>query len=250
MAVQNDVSPVGRRGGVSVAKRALDLAICGPALVLLAPLMAGLALVIRLVDGAPVLYVSERMGGTDHGFALLKFRTMTQGGEAGGVTGADKQARITALGSRLRTLRLDELPQLGNVLRGELSLVGPRPPLRVYVEARPDLYAAVLSMRPGITGLATLVYHRHEAQLLAGCATPEETHATYLRRCVPRKAALDLIYRRHASVGFDLWILWQTLRALAGAGSALPHPKRAMRMQKNRPADHGRRKSADTSQRL
>ncbi len=96
-----------------------------------------------------------------------------------------------------------------------MSFVGPRPPLRQYVEAFPDLYAEVLECRPGVTGLATLLFHRHEERLLAGCASAEETDRVYVRRCIPRKARLDLIYRRRRSLCFDLAILARTVAGVA-----------------------------------
>jgi lipopolysaccharide/colanic/teichoic acid biosynthesis glycosyltransferase len=111
----------------------------------------------------------------------------------------------------LRRWRLDELPQLWNVLRGDMSFVGPRPPLRRYVEAFPELYADVLRARPGITGLATLIYHAEEERLLAPCRTAAETEAVYVRRCVPRKAQLDLIYAARRDLCLDLWIMFATV---------------------------------------
>jgi lipopolysaccharide/colanic/teichoic acid biosynthesis glycosyltransferase len=135
-----------------------------------------------------------------------------------GVSGGDKAARITPAGGFLRRTRLDELPQLFNILKGDMSFVGPRPPLRRYVEACPETYAAVLRSRPGVTGLATLVFHRHEERFLAQCATPEETNRVYLRRCIPRKARLDLIYQRRQSLCLDLWILLRTLRGVVRRG--------------------------------
>src|SRR5690606_28666329 len=106
--------------------------------------------------------------------------------------------------------RLDEVPQLWNVLKGDMSFVGPRPPLRVYVERFPDLYAQVLRSRPGVTGLASLHFHRHEEWILARCATPEDTDAAYARRCVPRKARLDLIYQRRRNLCLDMALMWRT----------------------------------------
>jgi len=96
------------------------------------------------------------------------------------------------------------------VLKGDMSFVGPRPPLRLYVERFPDLYAQVLQSRPGITGLATLRYHAHEERLLRACTSAAETDAVYSRRCVPRKAALDLIYQHRRTLCLDLMLLWQT----------------------------------------
>jgi len=96
-----------------------------------------------------------------------------------------------------------------------MSFVGPRPPLRLYVERFPDLYAQVLRSRPGITGLATLSFHRHEEWLLAPCRDAAETDAVYSRRCVPRKARIDLIYQRRRTLCLDLRLMLQTLsRAL------------------------------------
>jgi lipopolysaccharide/colanic/teichoic acid biosynthesis glycosyltransferase len=92
-----------------------------------------------------------------------------------------------------------------------MSFVGPRPPLRQYVERFPDLYARVLQNRPGITGLATLVYHAHEERLLRPCRTVAETDAVYARRCIPAKARLDLIYQRNRSICYDLVLLGRTI---------------------------------------
>ncbi|MEM1386565.1 MAG: sugar transferase [Pseudomonadota bacterium] len=191
-------------------KRALDI---GLALILgiaLLPLgvLVGAAMLVR--DGRPVFYVSERMKGPRAPFQLWKFRTMTMVARDSGVSGGDKAARLTRTGRFLRRTRLDEIPQLWNVLRGDMSFVGPRPPLRLYVERFPALYARVLASRPGITGLATLYYHRHEERLLARCQSPEETDAVYGRACVPRKARLDLIYQKHRSLGMDLRLIAMT----------------------------------------
>ncbi|WP_240722541.1 sugar transferase [Poseidonocella sp. HB161398] len=196
------------------AKRLMDLAFCLLLLVPVAPMILAITLLILLRDGRPVFYLSERMKTAEQGFTLVKFRTMTVDPGRGGVTGGDKTDQITRTGRWLRRLRLDELPQIWNVLRGDISLVGPRPPLRRYVEAAPALYREVLACRPGITGLATLRFHRHEALLLAGCRNAEETDRVYRRRCVPRKAQLDLIYRKNRNVCFDFLILVQTFCAV------------------------------------
>ena len=128
-----------------------------------------------------------------------------------GVTGGNKTNRIKPAGRWLRKTRLDELPQLWNILRGDISFVGLRPPLREYVERFPDLYSAVLQNRPGVTGLATIVYHRHESVLLARCASAEETEAVYATCCVPTKARLDLIYQEHQNLCFDVDLICQTV---------------------------------------
>ena len=128
-----------------------------------------------------------------------------------GVSGGDKAARITPTGRWLRSKRLDEFPQLWNILRGDLSFVGPRPPLREYVERFPVLYGEVLKSRPGVTGLATIRFHAHEERLLQRCANAAETDEVYCRICIPRKARLDLIYQRHQSTCYDFDLVFQTI---------------------------------------
>lgn len=201
---------------MTVAKRGFDLVF---ALLLLAPLGALMLVVAALVlvaDGRPVLYGAERMKAPGRPFRLWKFRTMRPAADDAGVSGGAKASRVTPVGAILRRSRLDELPQLFNILKGDLSFVGPRPPLRDYVERFPGLYAEVLQSRPGVTGLASLVLHRREERLLARCTTAEETDRVYCRRCIPVKARLDLIYQRRRSLCLDGKILLGTLGAPFG----------------------------------
>jgi lipopolysaccharide/colanic/teichoic acid biosynthesis glycosyltransferase len=183
---------------MTLGKRLVDLVLALALMAVLALPFGLLVLALLLRDGRPVFYVAERMRGPGRPFALWKLRTMAVAPPEAGVSGGNKAGRITRAGRFLRRTRLDEVPQLWNVLRGDMSFVGPRPPLRIYVERFPALYARVLQSRPGITGLATLTFHRHEEALLARCRTAEETDAVYARRCVPRKARIDLIYQRRA----------------------------------------------------
>lgn len=192
-------------------KRLFDLFFVSLLIVILGPVLLGLLLWLLLKEGRPIFYVAERMTTPSRGFGLWKLRTMTVVAGDSGVSGGDKEARITKTGAWLRARRLDEFPQLWNILKGDLSFVGPRPPLRQYVEAHPALYAQVLKSRPGVTGLASITYHKHEAALLQRCATPEETHAVYSRICVPAKARLDLIYQRHQSMCYDFDLVFQTI---------------------------------------
>lgn len=201
------------------SKRLLDLGFASLLLAILSPLLVGLVLWLLVRQGRPVFHVAERMKGVDRPFMLWKLRTMTVAEGDAGVSGGDKAARITPAGAWLRRRRLDELPQLWNILKGDLSFVGPRPPLREYVERYPELYAKVLRSRPGVTGLASIVYHKHEAALLARCATPEETDAVYARLCVPMKARLDLIYQRHRNLCFDFDLVFQTIGNLLRRGA-------------------------------
>lgn len=181
--------------------------------VLLAVAVISLVIVIR--GEGPVFYISRRMKTLNKEFLLIKIRTMasTKEGDSG-VTGADKAERITPTGALLRRYRLDELPQIWNVLRGDISVVGPRPPLREYVTRFPEVYEKVLKSRPGLTGLATLKYHRHEAALLAQTSSAGETDRIYVTRCIPAKARLDLIYQKHSSICFDAVILLTTVKKI------------------------------------
>ncbi len=191
-------------------RRAMDLILATMLAIVLAPLAAVIALAILLRDGRPVLYGSLRAKAPGANFRLWKFRTMTNDPRDGGVSGGDKAHRITRTGRFLRRTRLDEIPQLWNILKGDISFVGPRPPLPRYVEMFPDIYGPVLQSRPGVTGLATLVYHRTEERLLAACATPEETERIYTTRCIPRKARLDLIYEGRRTLCSDLRLIVAT----------------------------------------
>lgn len=191
-------------------KRALDLGLAALFSPVLVPATAALAVVLWRKQGRPILHLAERMNRPTQGFNLLKFRSMVPDPGDAGVSGGDKAARITPMGRIMRRTRADELPQLWNVVRGDISFVGPRPPLRAYVDRFPDLYAQVLRSPPGITGLATLVFSPHEEWLIAPCQTPAETDAVYTRRCIPRKARLDMIYLENRSIGFDLWLIWVT----------------------------------------
>ena len=192
------------------AKRLLDIVLALALAVVLALPVVVIAALILIRDGRPIFYPSERMKTPTLPFTLWKFRTMTADRNDTGVSAGYKQSRITRTGRFLRAKRLDELPQLFNILKGDMSFVGPRPPLRRYVELRPDLYGKVLKNRPGVTGLATLVFHAREERLLSRCSSAEETDHTYLTRCVPAKARLDLIWARNRSLCFDLRLIWET----------------------------------------
>ena len=193
------------------AKRLMDIVLVFLLTVILALPFGVLLLWLRLTEGSPVFYVSERMRAANRPFWLWKLRTMSVVLPEQGVSGGDKLSRITPTGAFLRKVRLDEVPQLWNILKGDMSFVGPRPPLRLYVERFPELYAQVLRSRPGVTGLATLVFHRHEERLLAESRSVAQTDAVYSRRCVPRKAKIDLIYQRRRTILMDIGLMVKTL---------------------------------------
>ncbi|WP_082658157.1 sugar transferase [Paracoccus sp. MKU1] len=194
-----------------LSKRLFDIVL---ALVLLVPLsivMAVFALILLVVQGRPIFYAAPRMVAPGRTFTHLKFRTMLRQEGDFGVTGAHKAWRITPLGHFMRRTRIDELPQLFNILKGDMSFVGPRPTIREYVERYPLVYGQVLKSRPGVTGLATLIYHRHEDRILRRCKSAEATEAAYAGRCLPTKLKIDLIYQKNRTLALDLWIIWRTV---------------------------------------
>jgi len=193
------------------AKRLFDILVSLLLGLVLLPVIIIIALAILVTDGRPVFFVSERMQTPRRSFDLVKFRTMKPAPADSGVTGGDKSDRITRTGRFLRRTRLDELPQIWNILRGDISFVGPRPPLRQYVERFPGIYGAVLKSRPGVTGLASIVYHGHEEWLLGRCNSIEETDEAYSRACIPRKAHLDLIYQANRSLCLDAALMLKTV---------------------------------------
>ena len=199
-------------------KRLFDLFFATLLILVLGPVLLLLMGWLLWKEGRPLFYVAERMKGVDQPFMLWKLRTMNVVDTDAGVSGGDKSARITRTGAWLRSKRLDEFPQLWNILKGDLSFVGPRPPLRQYVDAHPEIYAQVLKSRPGVTGLASITYHRHEAALLARCESAQETDAVYSRLCVPMKARLDLIYQRNQSMCYDFDLVFQTIGNLFRRG--------------------------------
>lgn len=201
---------------MTFGKRLMDLCLVLCLSVFLILPIAVIALVILVCDGRPVFYMSKRMKNPSESFTLLKFRTMAVEASDASVSAAYKDDKITRLGRALRRRRLDELPQLWNIFIGDMSFVGPRPPLPRFVEMRPDLYAKVLQNRPGVTGLATLIYHRKEESILSRCHTRDQTDATYLRRCVPAKARIDLIWARNRSICYDFILVFQTIARVFG----------------------------------
>ncbi len=199
-------------------KRLLDIVLATAGLVLLSPLMLAVALAIKLGDRGPVLFKQERVGRHFKPFRIFKFRTMVADAEARGpgVTPLG-DPRITRVGRFLRDTKLDELPQLLNVLRGEMSLVGPRPELSRYVRLYPDEFRDVLKLRPGITDLASIAY-RHESLLLDG---HDDAETQYLRTILPDKLRLARIYVERASLAYDLRLILETLLLLAYPAKAL-----------------------------
>jgi lipopolysaccharide/colanic/teichoic acid biosynthesis glycosyltransferase len=198
-------------------KRGFDIIAALLGLIGLAPLFAIVALLIKADSPGPVFFRQERMGKGFRAFWIYKFRTMTQDASlTGGLLTAGVDPRITRAGHVLRQTKIDELPQLINVLRGDMSLVGPRPEVRQYVELFRHHYDAILAVRPGITDLASLKY-RDEAAILARFENPE---AEYLHRILPDKLCLAEEYIRRSSLAFDLVLIFKTFMKLMTGRSA------------------------------
>ena len=199
-------APRDRGGEQPLVHRAFDLICATLGLAILTPIFVMIALAIQLDDGGPVLYVQPRVGKGYKRFNLFKFRTMTPGSSASGSLTASGDLRITVVGHWLRRYKLDELPQLFNVLKGEMQLVGPRPELDRYVKHFPRQYAELLRDRPGITDLASLTFRREDEMFRAG---PLEEQ--YVARILPEKLQLSLKYRRARTFLSDLDILFRTV---------------------------------------
>jgi lipopolysaccharide/colanic/teichoic acid biosynthesis glycosyltransferase len=200
-----------------VWKRPLDLLVAGAALALCWPVLLLAAVAVANSSPGPVLFRQRRVGRRGREFTLLKFRTMQVSRDENqpGLAAAE-QHRITRLGRFLRAAKIDELPQFWNVLRGDMSVVGPRPELPRYVACYPEQYRRILTVKPGITNLASLIY-RNEEKLLAAADDPEHE---YVHEVLPHKLRLNLDYIAHLSLGQDLRLLWLTARRLLFASRA------------------------------
>jgi lipopolysaccharide/colanic/teichoic acid biosynthesis glycosyltransferase len=168
--------------------------------------LAAVALLILLRDGRPVLFSQLRMGRHGFQFRIWKFRTMRAGAVGSAVTAAG-DSRVTITGARLRRYKLDELPQLFNVLRGDMTLIGPRPEVPEYVDGGSRMWQAVLQVKPGITDVATLIYRNEEA--LLGAARDPDTF--YRETLLPAKLCLSLAYLSTRSMWRDLRLVWLTI---------------------------------------
>ena len=192
-------------------KRAIDIVISMIGLFGLAPMFVIVAVMIKFDSAGPIFFRQERMGRGLNPFRIIKFRTMTSD-----MTNATpslaivSSARITRIGRWLRSLKIDELPQLVNVLKGDMSLVGPRPELRRYVELRRHEYEMLLAVRPGMTDPASLAYH-DEARRLAHAKEPEKEYVT---KILPAKIRLSQQYVAVSTICEDSMILLRTLRLL------------------------------------
>jgi lipopolysaccharide/colanic/teichoic acid biosynthesis glycosyltransferase len=196
-------------GSVHVLKRSMDIFLAAILLVLVLPLLAFSAIAIKLDTVGPVLFRQTRMGRRFRGFQLFKLRTMRIDGVGSAYT-LGEDARITRVGRWLRRTKIDEMPQLWNVLRGEMSLVGPRPVIPELTTEFRDAYIRLLDVRPGLTDPATVKYCR-ETEILAEASQPLEYFKTVV---TPDKLRISREYLDHASFWSDLGVLAATIRAL------------------------------------
>ena len=203
-----------------MAKRVFDLVIALLGLIVLLPVLAIVAVLVRWSSPGPAQFRQIRVGRGGRDFVLLKFRTMTvQSDSETGAFDPGDGSRVTKVGRFLRATKLDELPQLWNVIRGDMALVGPRPEVRKWVEVNPDCWAIVHAIRPGITDPAAILY-RNEEKILANVPDPERL---YREEILPRKLDLYVEYVRTRTFWADLKILGQTAIAIIAGAPADPH---------------------------
>ncbi len=198
-------------------KRAIDIAIATAAVLLLSPLLAVIALAVALTSPGPVFYRGWRIGLHGTPFRIWKFRTMVVDAERDGTTTRVNDTRITRVGAWLRRWKLDELPQLLNVLAGEMSFVGPRPEVEEHTAAYTTEEREILEVRPGITDLASIRFVRLAEELGS-----EDPHAVYVTRVRAEKNALRLQYVRERSLAGDFRIVVTTIRAIMTRTPAPP----------------------------
>jgi len=192
--------------GRLVVRQAVDVFCAAIGLILLSPLIAILALAIKLEDGGPVFYSQLRVGKGFSGFRLLKFRSMVPDADRLAPLTARCDARVTRVGKILRRFKLDELPQLFNVVKGDMQLVGARPELERYVQMFRQQYAIILADRPGITDPATVVYRQEERSMPV-----EDVEKHYVTQILPYKLHLSVEYSRRRTFISDLGIIFRTM---------------------------------------
>lgn len=196
-----------------VLKRILDVVVALVGLVVLFPLFIVLAIWVKATSPGPILYAGKRVGKNGKPFRMLKFRTMVVNADKLGASStSDDDARLTSAGKFMRRFKLDELPQLVNVVNGEMSFVGPRPQVEWAVNLYTPEERGLLAVRPGITDFASLRF-RNEGEILRGSTDPDRD---YLEKIAPQKIRLGLYYVRNYSLLVDVKILVATLLSIAG----------------------------------
>jgi lipopolysaccharide/colanic/teichoic acid biosynthesis glycosyltransferase len=198
-------------------KKTFDVVASALGLLPLMPVFLLVSALVKMTSAGPVFYLQERVGENKRRFRIIKFRSMAGPEDVGPEITAAGDTRVTRLGKILRRLKIDELPQLWNVLNGEMSLVGPRPELPRYVAGYTQAQEQVLSVPPGITGPASIAYQREEELL----PRDSDLESFYRERVLPHKLALDLEYLEKISFASDLGLIAQTIRSLFSLGPAV-----------------------------
>jgi lipopolysaccharide/colanic/teichoic acid biosynthesis glycosyltransferase len=199
------------RGFGEISKRVMDLVLSVVGLLALFPILLIIAGIVRLTSPGPAFFQQVRVGCKGRDFIFLKFRTMNlQRNPYKASFDVGSNVRVTSIGHVLRKTKLDELPQLWNVLRGDMSLVGPRPEVREWVEAYPERWAKVLTVKPGITDPAS-IYYRNEEELLAEAHDPEMYYRDHI---LPHKLDLYEEYVRTRSLTGDVYLILKTMMSV------------------------------------
>ncbi|MCX7987078.1 MAG: sugar transferase [Bacteroidales bacterium] len=194
--------------------RFFDILLSAIGLIILLPFFFLIAIAIKLSSKGPVFFLQKRVGKGNKDFFLIKFRTMYEDAEKKGLlTVGEKDPRITPIGFFLRKYKIDELPQLINVLKGEMSMVGPRPEVRRYVDLYTEEQKQILNYRPGITDLASIVYI-NESEILKKADNPEEY---YINHIMPHKINLNLEYLKKPTIGKYFSIIFKTFFSIKPA---------------------------------
>ena len=225
----------GQAGGDAlraVVKRTIDVAVSGAALVACSPIFAVIALLVVADSLGPIFYRAERVGYRGRRLRMIKFRKMHPKAHGAALTMADDD-RFTRVGIWLARTKLDELPQLWHVLRGEMSLVGPRPESPSFVAHHHDDYEVILTARPGLTGYSQLAFAREGAIL-----DRDDPHTHYVHALLPQKVGLDRMYASRMSTRRDLRILAATLKTLVLRQPVAVHRGTGALTPRRRPAEH------------
>lgn len=189
-------------------KRGFDFIFALLSLVILFPLLLIIAIIIKLDSKGPVLFIQERVGQHNIEFNIYKFRTMyVKSQKKGLLTIGDNDSRVTKIGYFLRKYKIDEFPQLLNIIKGDMSFVGPRPELRYYVDFYKPEDLVIFKIKPGITGLASLAY-RNEVELLKKAEDPEKY---FIKTIIPDKLRYNKMYLKKRNFLFDLKLILKTL---------------------------------------
>jgi lipopolysaccharide/colanic/teichoic acid biosynthesis glycosyltransferase len=201
--------------GDSATRRLVDVGVSAGVLVAVSPLLLLVAVLVKAESRGPVFYLQERIGKHGRPFRIVKFRSMVADAERiGPLVSGRRDPRITRAGAFLRATKLDELPQLVNVLRGDMTLIGPRADVARYVAHFTAEERQLLAVRPGLTGPSAVYFTTDQAGELDGVTDPD---AYYVEHQLHPKLALDLEYLRRRSVAADIGILWRTVSVLAGS---------------------------------